>query len=52
MKAEVLPEQVGIAVPAEGWGTDVLVLTEEQKSQLKTLAEKLIGDNTFTESYF
>ena len=42
MKAEVLPEQVGIAVPGEAWGTDVLMLTENQKSQLKTLAEKLI----------
>ena len=42
MKAEVLPEQVGIAVPAEAWGTDVLVLTDEQKAELKALAEKLI----------
>ena len=42
IKAEVLPEQVGIAVPGEAWGTDVLMLTENQKSQLKTLAEKLI----------
>lgn len=41
MKAEVLPEQVGIAVPAEAWGTDVLVLTEEQKAQLKELAGKM-----------
>ena len=44
MKAEVLPEQVGIAVPAEAWGTDVLTLTEEQKAQLKALADKLIED--------
>lgn len=43
MKAEVLPEQVGIAVPAEAWGTDVLVLTDEQKAELKALADKLIG---------
>lgn len=43
MKAEVLKEQVGIAVPAEAWGTDVLVLTEEQRGELKTLADKLIG---------
>lgn len=43
MKAEVLSEQVGIAVPAEAWGTDVLTLTEEQKAQLKALAEVLIG---------
>ena len=42
LKAEVLPEQVGIAVPAEAWGTDVLVLTDEQKAQLKALVEKLI----------
>ena len=42
IKADVLPEQVGIAVPGEAWGTDVLMLTENQKSQLKTLAEKLI----------
>ena len=41
MKA-VLPEQVGIAVPAEAWGTDVLVLTDEQKAELKALAEKLM----------
>ena len=43
MKADVLPEQVGIAVPAEAWGTDVLVLTEEQKTALKNLADQLIG---------
>ena len=43
IKAEVLPEQVGIAVPAEAWGTDVLVLTDEQKAQLKAVADKLIG---------
>ena len=42
MKAEVLSEQVGIAVPAEAWGTDVLVLTEEQKTQLKALADALV----------
>ena len=44
MKAEVLPEQVGIAVPVEAWGTDVLVLTDEQKAQLKALADKLVGE--------
>ena len=38
----VLKEQVGIAVPAEAWGTDVLVLTDEQKTALKALADKLI----------
>ena len=42
MKAVVLPEQVGIAVPGEAWGTDVLVLSDEQKAELKALAEKLI----------
>ena len=42
MKAEVLKEQVGIAVPAEAWGTDVLTLTDEQKVELKVLADKLI----------
>ena len=35
IKADVMPEQVGIAVPAEAWGTDVLVLTEEQRAELK-----------------
>ena len=43
MKAEVLPEQVGIVVPAEAWGTDVLVLTDEQKVELKALADVLIS---------
>ena len=43
MKAKALSEQVGIAVPAEAWGTDVLVLTDEQKAELKALADKLIG---------
>ena len=42
MKVEVLKDQVGIAVPTEAWGTDVLVLTDEQKAALKALAEKLI----------
>ena len=42
MKADVLKEQVGIAVPAEAWGTDVLTLTEEQKAELKVLADRLI----------
>ena len=27
---------------AEAWSTDVLVLTDEQKAQLKALADKLI----------
>lgn len=43
LKADVLAEQVGIAVPAEAWGTDVLTLTDEQKAELKAQADKLIG---------
>ena len=43
IKAEVIPEQIGIAVPAEAWGTDVLSLTDEQKAELKALADKLTG---------
>lgn len=43
IKAEVLPLQMGVAVPAEAWGTDVLVLSEEQKEEMKVLADKLIG---------
>jgi len=43
IKADVLPEQVGIAVPAESWSTDVLVLTDEQIAELKAQADKLIG---------
>ena len=42
MKADVLTEQVGIAVPAEAWGTDVLTLNDEQLEQLKALADALI----------
>lgn len=42
IKAEVLPEQVGIAVPAEAWGTDVLEITEEQRAELKALGERLL----------
>ena len=42
IKAEVIPEQIGIAVPAEAWGTDELILTDEQKAKLKSLADKLI----------
>ena len=45
IKAEVLPEQVGIAVPAEAWGTDVLTLTDEQKAALKVLADIMITVN-------
>jgi NAD(P)H-dependent FMN reductase len=43
IKADVLPNQVGISVPGEAWGTDVLTLTDEQKSQLKAQADALIG---------
>lgn len=43
VKADVLTEQVGIAVPTEAWGTDVLMLTDEQKAELKALADKLIS---------
>ena len=43
IKADVLPEQTGIAVPAEAWGTDVLTLTDEQIAQLKAQADLLLG---------
>ena len=43
MKADVLPEQIGIAVPAEAWGTDVLTLNDEQMAQLKAQADALLG---------
>ena len=42
IKADVLPEQTGIAVPAEAWTTDVLILADEQKKQLNVQADKLI----------
>ena len=42
IKADVLAEQTGIAVPAEAWATDILTLSEEQKMQLATQAEALI----------
>ena len=42
IKADVLTEQTGISVPAEAWGTDVLTLTDEQKTQLCTQADALI----------
>lgn len=42
IKAEVLPTQVGIAVPAEAWGTNILVLSEEQKQELKGLVEQIL----------
>lgn len=43
MKADVLPVQVGIALTADAWRTDVLTLTEEQTAQLAAQAEELIG---------
>ena len=43
IKADVLAEQTGIAVPAEAWRTDVLTLTDEQKAQLSTQTDALIG---------
>ena len=42
IKADVLSEQTGVAVPGEAWGTDVLVFTDEQKAQLKVQADALI----------
>ena len=43
IKADVLAEQTGIAVPAEAWGTDVLTLSDEQKAQLSAQADALLG---------
>ena len=43
IKADVVAEQMGIAVPAEAWGTDKLELTDEQKSQLKAQGDALLG---------
>ena len=43
IKADVLAEQTGIAVPAETWGTDILTLTDEQKAQLSAQVDALIG---------
>lgn len=42
IKAEVIPEQIGVAVPAEAWGTDVLILSDEQKTQMKAQADALL----------
>ena len=43
IKADVLAEQTGIAVPDEAWGPDVLTLTDEQKAQLSAQADALVG---------
>ena len=43
IKADVLSEQTGIAVPAEAWGTDILTLTDEKKVQWSAQADALIG---------
>ena len=43
IKADVLPEQTGSAVPAEAWGTDVLTLTNEQLALLTAQVKALIG---------
>ena len=42
IKADVLPEQTGVIVPAEAWGTDILTLTDEQRAQLLAEAEALL----------
>lgn len=42
IKADVLPEQTGVIVPAEAWGTDILTLTDEQRTQLVAEAEALL----------
>lgn len=43
VKAEVLPEKVGISVPEEAWSTDVLTLTDEQKAQLRIVARNVLN---------
>lgn len=42
IKADVLPIQLGIAVPAEAWTTDLLILSDEQRNELKAEAEALL----------
>ncbi len=43
IKADVLAGQTGIAVPAEAWATDVLILDDEQKAQLRKQVEAMVG---------
>ena len=43
IKADVLSEQTGVALAAESWSSDVLMLTQEQKEQLKLQANALLG---------
>ena len=43
IKADVVKVQVGIAVPPESWASNVLVLTDDQKSELKIQADNLLG---------
>ncbi|MBR0046045.1 MAG: NAD(P)H-dependent oxidoreductase [Bacteroidaceae bacterium] len=42
IKADLLPEQTGVAVNPEAWATDVLTLTDEQKAELTAQAEALM----------
>ena len=42
-EADVLPSQLGIALPADAWTSDVLTLGEDQKAQLKALADNVLS---------
>jgi len=42
VRANVLPQQAGIAVPPEAWSTDILILTDEQVALLRAQADELI----------
>ena len=42
IKADLLPEQTGVAVNPEAWTTDVLTLSDEQKAELNVQAEALL----------
>lgn len=42
MKAEVLPQQLGIALPPKAWSTDVLTFTDEQTALLAAQVEAII----------